>query len=255
MSAVSELDPRLSIGANHPPKDPTPFEQSRDEIDGLFLEAKNWADGSPVENHAQADTIAKLRDMIRDAETLADERRKTENKPFDEGKAEVQARYADLIADTKAKKGKTVLAREALNKALVPWLKKLEDEQKAAAKAARELADKLALEAFEKLRTARAASDLEASEQAEKLVVQANRAEAFASRAENDKAHVKGTGRAVGLRSTYRPEITDPQTFARYVWVTHFDDLSDALTIIAGKLVDRGLHQLPGCIVHEIRSL
>lgn len=255
MSAVAELDPRLSIGGNHPPKDPTPFEQSRDEIEDLWLECCNWADGKPAENQAQADTIAKLRDDVRAAEKRADERRIEENRPFDEGKAEVQARYADLIANTKTKRGKTVLAMEALNKALAPYLKKLDDDNREKARLAREEADRLAKEAYDKLRAAHAAEDLDASQKAEALVAKANQAETFASRAENDKAHAKGGGRAVGLRTTYRPEIIDMQAFARFVWKNHFDDLSDALTVIAGKLVSRNIHKLDGVTVHEDRGL
>lgn len=255
MNVVAKVDPRLSIGANHPPPDPTPFDLSRKEIEDLFSEACNWADGSPIENQAQADAVAKLRDDIRAAEKRADERRIEENKPFDDGKAEVQSRYAELIANTKSKKGKTVLAMEALNKALAPWLKKLEDEKLAAAKKAREEADRLAAIAYQKLRDARASEDLEAREQAETLVAEANKAETFASRAENDKAHAKGSGRAVGLRTTYRPEITDMQAFARFVWKNHFGDLSDALTVIAGKLVSRNIHTMDGVVVHEDRGL
>jgi hypothetical protein len=51
-------------------------------------------------------------------------------KPFDEGKAEVQGRYNPLIQD---KRGKTDLAIAACNDTLKPWLKKIEDEQRAEA--------------------------------------------------------------------------------------------------------------------------
>ena len=60
MSTVVALDPRLAPGGNNPPE-PTPFEQSRDEIEGLYLEAKNWADGTPIETQEQADAVGRLR--------------------------------------------------------------------------------------------------------------------------------------------------------------------------------------------------
>ena len=50
-----------------------------------------------------------------------------ENEPFDL-KAEVQARYAPLIGNTKAVKGKTVLAADACKAALAPWLMAVEAE-------------------------------------------------------------------------------------------------------------------------------
>jgi hypothetical protein len=254
---VTSSNSRAVIGGNNPPEDtePTPFERSKNEIDGLFLEAKNWADGSPVENQAQADAIAKLRDLIRDAEKVADGRRIEENKPFDDGKAEVQARYADLIANTKSKKGKTVLAMEALNKALAPYLCKLDDEKQAKAKAAREEADRLAKEAYEALRAAKKGDDLEAVEQAEIFVQEANAAEAAASRAENAKAHAKGTGRAVGLRTVYRGEITNLTEFARHVWKVHPLDFAESMAALCAQLVARGVRTIPGAIVHEDKVL
>lgn len=256
MNVVAEVNPRVVIGNNNPPEPLlSPFEQSRDEIENLWIEACNWADGTPIENQQQADAIGKLRADIKTAAEMADKRRVIENKPFDDGKAEVQARYADLIADTKSKKGKTVLALEALNKVLQPWLVKLEDEKRAAAKKAREEAEAAAAKAQEALRSAQASADLEAKAAAETLITEAKRADVFANRAEDAKAHVYGGARAVGLRTTYRPEITDMQAFARFVWTTHFDDLAPALGEIAKTLVSRGIRTMPGVTVHEERGL
>jgi hypothetical protein len=113
-------NPRAVIGANKPPL--TPYEACKLHIEDLMIEARNWCDGAKVENQDQADVVSRLIEDFRLAHQAADDARKVENEPFDAGKAEVQARYAPLIADTKTVKGKTVLADAALKAALKPFL-------------------------------------------------------------------------------------------------------------------------------------
>jgi hypothetical protein len=240
------------IGHNNPPE-PTPFEASRDEIDGLFGEAKNWLDGSGVQSQADADGVSKLLDMIRKATAAAEARRKAENKPFDDGKAEVQARYNTLIGDTKASKGKAVLASEVCKQALSPWLQKLDAEKRAAAEKARAEADEKNRLAQEALRASQV-TDLAAREAAEELNREAKAAEAAARRAENDKAQAKGGARAIGLRTTYRPEITDPTAFAKWVWLNHKSEMLGHLQTIAERHVANGSRSMPGITVHEERK-
>jgi hypothetical protein len=177
------------IGHNRPPVDePTPFEMSEVEIGDLYAEAKNWLDGEPVSTQAQADGISKLIDDLRRAVKLANERRVFEKQPFDDGAAEVQARYNPLVEDGKTRKGKAILAIEIAKKALAPWLQRLEDEKLAAAAAARKIADEKLRAAQEALRASQA-DDLAKREAAEVLIRDAEKAEAVATRAENDKAH------------------------------------------------------------------
>src|SRR3954462_1773802 len=115
-------DGAAGIGHNNPPA----FEAIKVHVDDLMVEAKNWCDGSAIESQAQADVVAKLIDDFRSAAKAADEARKEEAKPFDEGKAKVQEKYGALIADTKGQKGQIVRALEALKATLTPWLQKLE---------------------------------------------------------------------------------------------------------------------------------
>ena len=129
-----------TIGHNNPPADP--FGAIKAHIDDLYVEAKNWLDGEPITTQAQADQVTRLLDMIRDAEKVADNARKEENKPFDDGKAAVQAKYAPLISDTKAVKGRTVLAAEACKAALAPWRQAQEAIAREAARKTREEAEK-----------------------------------------------------------------------------------------------------------------
>lgn len=125
-----EPNPRVAAGDNKPP---TPFELIEKKINDLFDEAEQWLNGEPVSSQAMADGIANLATMIRAADKEADTLREAEVAPLNELKKAIQDRYAPLIADTKAMKGKTVLALEACKKANAPWLVKVANEQAAAA--------------------------------------------------------------------------------------------------------------------------
>lgn len=241
---------------NNPPEEvePTPFEMSEVEIGDLYAEAKNFLDGDPITSQAMADAVSKLIDDLRKAANLADERRKKENEPFDEGKAEVQARYAPLIADTKTTKGKAVLAIDIAKKALAPWLQKLEDEKRAAAEAARKVAEEAARKAQEALRTSRV-DDLAEREKAEALLRQAEVASAAATHAENDKAHAKGGTRAMGLRSVWRAEMTDGREAAAHYWRTRRADVDAFFQGLADADVRAGKRTIPGFSITEQRVL
>jgi len=247
MSVALLENPRAVIGGNR-----SPFELSKETIEDLYSEAKNWLDGEPVATQEQADEIQKLLRMIQAAEKEADERRVAENKPFDDGKAEVQARYAPLIANTKSVKGMTVLAVDACKKALAPWLIKVDEENRRKAEEARKEAEEKQRIAMEAMRQ-RDGTDLESSARAEALVRDAKAAEAEARRAGNAKASAKGEGRAVTLRDKYTPQITDYTAFARHVWTAHRPDMEDFLNIEAAKIVASGIHAgIPGVtVLHE----
>lgn len=247
---VTAVNALATIGHNQPPE-PTPFDMSKEAISSLFEEAKSWLDGDPISTQGQADMVQKLLRDIQAAEKEADARRTTENEPFDAGKAEVQARYAPLIANTKTTKGLTVLAVEACKKALAPWLIKIDNENRAKAEVLRKEAEekqRIAMEAMQQR-----GGDLEASAKAEALVRDAKAAEAEARRADNAKAQAKGEGRAVGLRDYYTPEITDATAFARHVWTAHRADMETFLSGMATKLVAAGIRTIPGVTVHHER--
>lgn len=240
------MNAHASIGHNR-----SPFELSSEKITDLYNEAKNWCDGEEIASQEQADQVQKLMRLIQTAEKEADAARVEENRPFDEGKAAVQAKYAPLIANTKSAKGLTVLAIEACKKALAPWLLKVEAENRRKAEEARK-------EAEAKAEAARAAmqqrQSLEDAERAEALVREAKQAEADARRAANAKASAKGEGRAVGLRDKFTPEVTDYTAFARHVWLTHRSDMEEFLNVQAAKLVAAGIRTgIPGVTIHHER--
>lgn len=246
MSDSTTIDAPAPAGHNNPP---SPFDEIKEEIEGLYDEAKNWLDGEPVTSQDMADGLNKLITMIRDAEKKADALRKEEVKPFDDGKKEVQARYAPLIGNTKSVRGKTVLALEAAKKALTPWLEKLDNEKREAeakAKAEAEEAQRKAEEAFRQSDV----SDLAAREEAERLAEEAKQKDIAARVAAKDKAQAKGgAGRATGLRTYYAPEITDYTAFARWIWLNRKEEMRGFLTEMAATLV----HQNPSVMADGLK--
>ena len=232
------------IGHNAPPAD-SPFEAIKTHIDDLYAEAKGWIDGEPIATQGQADAVAKLKAMIAEAAKAADEARKLENEPFDKGKAEVQARYAPLISDTKSVRGKTVLALEACQRALTPWLLQLDREREEAARIAREEADRLAREARE---LAANAESIDQAERAEEMFADAKAATKEAASIEGDRARVGvGSGyRATILRDNWTATLTDPQAALRHYWTVRRADLEKVALQFAMEDVRAGKREIPG---------
>jgi hypothetical protein len=249
MTDVAEND-RIKIGGNNPPL--SPFDAHRVHIEDLYEEAKNWLDGEPIASAEQADKVSLLLDMIRKAEKAADESRVKENEPFDLGKAEVQARYAPLIGNTKAVKGKTVLAADACKAALAPWLMAVEAEKRRVAEEARKQAEEAARVAAEAARAA-AADDLAAQEEAAALFSEAEDAAKAAKRAESDKAGAHGGSRVVTLRSYFAPVLTDGVAAARHYWADQREACEAFFLSLAETDVRAGKRQIPGFEVREDR--
>ena len=246
MSSPS-LEARLAIGGNHPPE-PTPFESARDEVEALYGEASHWLDGAAVDNPALADGIGKLLNTLRTAGKKADEARKVEAEPFDAGKAEVQARYKPLL-------DKVARATDACKRALAPWLARLEREKQAAAAEAQRIADEKTRAAREAIR-ASSPDNLAAREAAETLVVEAKKADTAAAYAANDTAKVKGgNGRAISMRTTYRPVIADPVEAARYYWHVNQPAVTDFLISLAEKDVRAGKRSIPGFTIETTNTV
>ncbi len=259
MSAVAELardvEVAAGLGHNMPPEatqpEPSPFDAVRIHIEGLIEEAKPYLTGAEITTDAQATEIKRLKDEIKLAEKAADDARKLENVPYDDGKAEIQAKYAPLIADTKKVKGKTVLAIETLNAVLTPYLRKKEREAEEEAARKRKEADDLAVAAAAAVRES--AGDLEAREEAEELVTAASIANADANRAATAKVHVKGGGRAEGLRSHWVATLTDRKAALLHYIQDWPPEIIAALQILADTDVRAGKRQIPGFEVFDDR--
>lgn len=234
------------IGHNRPPE-PTPHEAAALSINNLYNEAKNYLDGEKIDRQEIADDISKLLNLIRAAKKTADAARKVENRPFDEGKAEVQARYNPLLK-------KADLAIAVCKEAVAPWLEKLDAEKKA-------IAEKARAEAEEKQRLAREAyhaadqENLEQREHAEALIEDAKAADMAAKRANQDKAKASGgAGRAVSLRTTYRPVLNDPVIAVRHYWTTNLPAIEAFLIGFAETDVRGGARNIPGFKIVEERK-
>jgi len=206
--------PPAGVGHNNPPE-PTPYEAVKQEIEDLYLEAGNWLDGEPIANEAQAAEIAELKRRIQAAAKKAEAQRVAEKKPHDDAAAAVQALYNPLIQKGK---GKTELAIAAANKALAPWLAELDRQQ-------REIAAEAQRKAQEAAEAARAASlkaaesaSLAEREEADRLQDFAKAVNKTARAAETAKpqVHATGGGRAIGMKTVYHPELSDPAAAIEY---------------------------------------
>ena len=243
MTAIA-VNPRAVMGGNNPP---TPFDLSKQAIEDLYDEAKQWLDGEPVSTEDQASALNTLQSRIRDAAKDAEKNRKDEAKPFDDGKAEVQARYKPIIA-------KAEQADSAVKAALKPYLLALAKKQDEEAQRARLEAMVKQQQAIDAMR-ARQADNLQSREEAERLVREANEADAAANKAEKAKAHAKGEGRATALRTVHRAVMIDNKEAAAWVWVEHNSELMEFVQSLADKAIRAGKRSIRGFNVIEEKVL
>lgn len=232
-------NPRAVIGGNHPPE-PTAFDIIKQEIEDLFEEAKNWADGEPIASQEIHDQIERLRDGIHDAGKRADALRVDEKRPLDEQVKAVQDKFNPLI---QPKKGKVDLAKSTLDSLLTPWRNKVAAEK--AAEAAR-----IAEEAAAATRAAQAAiqqssGNLAAREEAEELLAEAKALEKTAKRA--DKAASTG----LGLRTVWRVELVDIEKALDWAYGRAADEFLAVAQRNAEEAVRAGVRQVPGFVVRE----
>lgn len=233
----------------------TPFDLIAESATDLLTEARNWADGSAVETQEQADTVSRLIEELRLNAKAADEARKDENKPHDEAKAAVQAKYAPLFADPKTKApGQVFKAIDALKATLAPFLRKLDEEKREAERIAREAAEAKAREAQEAMRQA-AANDMAAREEAEAKVRDAEAAQKAAKTAASDKAHATGGSRAMGLRTVWKAHMADAHAAAAHYWRTNPEAFTALLQKLADDDVRSGKRSVPGFEIVEERVL
>jgi hypothetical protein len=228
------------IGHNNPPL--SPYELSKKAIEDLYEEARQWLDGDPVTTAEQAAALNTLQTEILKASKEADERRKEEARPFDEGKADVQARYNPLIQKDKGLCDKAIASIKA---ALKPYLIELDRQQREAEAKAREEADRLRQEALAAMR-AREAENLASVEAAEAKVAEAEAAAAAANKAAKAKAHAKGEGRATGLRTVWKATMVDPKAAAAWAWAERRAELLEFVQSLADADVRRGGRSIPG---------
>jgi hypothetical protein len=250
--SVALAEAPAPLGHNNPPE-PTPYEAVKIHLDDLLTEAGNWADGSGVENQAQADEVSRLIEDLRKGGDAADDARLTEGKPFKVKLDAIQTRWNVYIAGFKSKvknPGKVPVAIDALKATLKPFLDRLAAEKAAAEAAARRIAEEASRKAAEAFRTAQA-SDLAARQAAEALEAEARAAQARATAAANDKAHAKGGSKAMGLTRTWTPVMVDRKAALIHYAKTRPEDLQGFLQGLAAADVREGKRQIPGFDIQE----
>lgn len=240
-----------TVGHNNPP---SPFDEIKTRIEDLYDEAKQWLDGEPVTTQDQANALNTLETRIREAAKEAEALRKSEVKPFDDAKAEIQERFNTLIGETKTVTGKTVMAIAAIKGALKPYLLELDRIQREAAAKARAEAEKAEQTALVAMQT-RSADNLAEREEAERLLTEAKAMDAAASKAEAAKAHAKGDGRATGLRSVWKAQMESQRDSAAWAWNAHREELMAFVQSLADKDVRAGARAIPGFTIIEEKVL
>lgn len=226
----------------------TRFEILSGDLDDLIMEAKNWLDGEAIQNDAQAGEIGKLRDAIRTKVKELDEERKVEAKPHDDAKKAIQDRYNKLIKDGT---GLGPLAMKTCNDVLAPYLRKKDDEQRAAALAAQKAAQEAAYAAQQAAIQAAAATDLEQRQSAEDMLKNAKSLLIEANRADKAKPQVGGGSRNIGLKSVWRGEVTDYSAALSHYRTTQPEALRNWIDEQVAKDVRSGSRVIPGVKIHE----
>lgn len=232
-----------TIGDNLPPD---PFLLFNESINDLLIEANNYLDGKAIENEDQEAAVASILTRLRRETGAADDQRKAEKKPHDDAGKEVQAKWQPLLR-------RAEIGVECAKSALSAFLRKKEAAQRAAAQAAIEEARKQAEAAAQAAQQARPG---DMADQTTARILQENAADAQkrADKLGKAKVQAKGGERAVGLRTTYRAEITDATAFVRWVWANRRDEMAAFLAEVAARESRSGPRGIPGIIVHEDRE-
>ncbi len=251
--AARAENPRAVIGANNPPEEtgPDTFGAISVHFDSLWEESLHWFDGAAIESDEQASKVQELLRMWQEAAKAADDARKAENKPFDDGKAAVQERYAPLIAETKAQVGKAPKAIAACKSALTVWLNKKEAERRAEAKRLADIAEAAAKAAREAAQAAHVDNDLGAIEAAEQTIADARNAQIAARRVGTTTTRATGMGRAVGLRDNYVATLISPREALLHYMATDPDAVKAWLIQRGQQDVRMGKRAIPGFAIEN----
>ncbi len=217
-----------------------PHEAIFEQINDLYEEAKNFADGEPIADEPMHEAITKLYDGLHELGKKADELRKEAKKPLDDQIDTIQKTYNPYI---QPKKGKVDLGKSALGDLLAAWRAKVAAEKQAEADkiaAAAEVARKAAEEAM------RASSgNLAAREEAEEQLAEAKRLEKTASR--TFKAATTGTG----LRTTWIVTLTDAEAALDWAYARSPGEFNALAQKMAEEAARGGVRSIPGFAVTE----
>ncbi|UYE95849.1 hypothetical protein KNLIENLN_00036 [Sinorhizobium phage NV1.1.1] len=237
-TVADDFNPLAVRGHNAPP--PSDFDLIRQEIEDLFDEAKNFADGEPIASQEMHDAIERLRDSIHDAGKRADALRVEEKRPLDEQVKAIQDRYNPFI---QPKKGKVDLAKSALDALLTPWRTHIAQEKAAEAARVAAAAEAARVAATEAIRAS--SGNLAAREEAEELLADAKRLEKTAKR--TFKSATTGTG----LRTVWTAVLEDEDAAMEWTWARAKEEVLAVAQRNADEVVRAGVRAVPGFRVVE----
>lgn len=241
-ATATTFDPTAIAGTSLPPKthNQPPEVALFQQIDDLYDEAKNFADGEPITSAAMHDAIEELYNGIHEAGKKADELRKEEKRPLDEQIDVIQQRYNPYV---QPKKGKVDLAKSALGTLLAAWRKKVADEKAAEARRIAEEAEKARAAANAAIQ--QSSGNLAEREAAEEALADAKRLETTAKRA--NKAATTGTG----LRTVWDVTLVDEEAAMEWCWARAKDEVLAVAQRNAEEAVRGGVRAVPGFKVEE----
>jgi hypothetical protein len=219
------------IGHNNPPD---PFAAHETHILDLMELADGCLTGGKIDTPEKAAAIDELLESIKDATKALEVTRKAENKPFDDGKAAVQAKAKPLAT-------KLELAKEIAAKALTPWRLKLQAEKDAEQQRLQDEAIRLADEARAKF-THSAPTDLSARIEAEEIAKRAKKAEAIANKIDRS---------ATGLRTYHVATVTDYPAFLGWLKINRPHELKAWLSEQAQRECNSGQRAMAGVLVEQ----
>lgn len=237
-TVADDFNPLAVRGHNAPP--PSDFDIIRQEIEDLYEEAKNWADGEPIASQEMHDAIEELRTQLHDAGKRADALRVEEKKPLDEQIKAIQDKFNPLI---QPKRGRVDMAKSALDALLTPYRTRIAQEKAAEAARVAAAAEAARVAATEAIRAS--SGNLAAREEAEELLADAKKLERQAGRA--NKAATTGTG----LRTVWRAELVDEAAALDWFWGERPDAFRELIQSLADEAVRRGVRKVPGFVVRD----
>lgn len=232
-----------TIGDNNPP----PHVAHALHIEELYQTAKDFLDGEPITTEGQATEVGRLIAALREARKGANEQRATEKRPHDDAAKAVQTAWKPLLDQCDR-------AMSVAKNALVPYQTKIEAEQRAEATRLAQEAKAAQIAAQEALEAQRGSGRLEDAEQSESALKVADKLAKDAARADKAKPLVATGGRSIGLRDSYRTEVTDYTAFSRWAWERRREEYEQFLDELATKEGKRGPVPIPGIIVHTERK-
>lgn len=220
-----------------PPKthNQSPFDLISQEIEDLFGEAKNFADGAPIANQEMHDAIERLYDGLHDAGKRLEELRVAEKKPLDDQVDAIQKRYNPYV---QAKKGKVALGKDALGTLLAAWRTEQARQKAAIAAAKAKEAEEARLAAEKAIRAS--GGNLEARVEAEEVLAHAKSLERDAKR--SDKAATTG----LGLRTIWLCEVTDIDAALDHYYPLAAEAFKQLAEELARVDVSMGKREIPG---------